>query len=493
MMKHSGKARVAAFLAAAALLPSLTACGGGTITADEAEQTAILAETAGIRETDAQENGGLPDRDLDGFTLRISSIDRSEMSWTNIQILPDETGDVLNDAINRRNLAVEERFNCDVSVYERMSIDTNQLHNMIASGSDDYDLYLIYDVNLVPILDCAMPWNDLPYVDLTQEWWNPDATAVFNINGVQYVTAGNINMGYLSRAMCYLFNKNMYRSLGNEEKDLYDIAKNGAWTQETFYRIAGTAVADLDGNGVFDENDQYGLFGNARARYNTLMGGAGVSYVSKNTEGSYVFDLPESEKAIERIETILRLDTLYPHLTYNTGAFPWDIEPEKLFSNGQALFHIQGLPNTIEQLRSMEDDFGILPLPKADEAQSGYRTLSYGSAGVILPKTLPEARWESVGLVTEALTREAQTVIVPVYKETVLKTKYSRDEESAEMLDIMFSTIQFDPGILLWCNKIADEIVAKVFMKENTAFVSYFEQHAPEFEKLIDAVNHIGE
>ena len=166
-----------------------------------------------------------------------------------------------------------------------------------------------------------------------------------------------------------------------------------------------------------------------------------------------------------------------------------ELIPDTLFESGQALFNVGGLPHTIEQLRSMEDEFGILPLPKADEAQAEYHTTAYGGVLSALPKTVPEERFEAIGLILEAMTRDTYTEIVPLYKEILLKTKYSRDAESSEMLDIIFSTIQFDPGIVLWCSSISDVICTDLFMKGNNAVVSFFEKKKPVFDKLLNDFN----
>jgi len=342
------------------------------------------------------------------------------------------------------------------------------------------------------VIDSLQPWNDLPYIDVTEAWWNPAATEYFNIGGNQYLTAGNMTLTYLSRAMCYLFNKNIYENLGYNE-NLYDIVLDGKWTLDVFHRMAADAVSDLNGDGVYDENDRYGTFGNPRAYYNTQLAGADIQYVERENDGTYVFRMQESIAAIETIEKLLAFDAAHPNLTYNTGSMVYELIPATLFETGQALFCVGGMPHSIEQLRQMEDEFGILPLPKADETQDSYHTTAYGGVLSALPKPVPEERFEAIGLILEAMTRDTYTEIVPLYKEVLLKTKYSRDAESSEMLDIIFSTIQFDPGIVLWCASISDVICADLFMKGNNAVVSFLEKQKPVFDKLLNDFNDMAQ
>lgn len=85
----------------------------------------------------------------------------------------------------------------------------------------------------------------------------------------------------------------------------------------------------------------------------------------------------------------------------------------------------------------------------------------------------------------EEITRLTYTDIVPQYKEVLLKSKYSRDTGSANMLDTMFDNLFFDPGIVLWSGSLSDKIVQNIFMKNSTAVVSYLTSIAPVAEELI--------
>ena len=57
------------------------------------------------------------------------------------------------------------------------------------------------------------------------------------------------------------------------------------------------------------------------------------------------------------------------------------------------------------------------------------------------------------------------------------------------MLDIIFNSITFDPGVVLWCSNISDKICADIFMKRSDAIVSYLEKQTPVFQGLIDKFN----
>lgn len=430
----------------------------------------------------------LPTVDMDGFTLRISNVDPNALTWANIMVVAEEQdGTPVNDAIFQRNVELEEKYNCSFAqTLQTDFYNVSYIQEMVLSGSDEFDLCMVYDIRATEVVGSMLDWNLLPYIDLTQSWWNPDATGMFAIQGKQYYTAGNASMGYLSRAMCYLVNWTLYDKIGYEE-DLYLLVQDGAWTQDVFYSMAAQAVLDTNGDGNYTAEDTYGVFGNPRAFLNTLMGGANIRFVETDEDGNYVFRMAENEAAVNQLSKIVQFINTNPNLYYNEGKVPDELKPDTLLATGQALFHVQGLPHTIAQLREMVDNFGILPLPKLNEEQLKYYAPSYGAVLTGIPQTVASDRYAHLGLLMEAMTRRSQELVVPQYKEVLMKDKLARDVESSDMLDIIFSSITFDPGVVLWCSNLSDEICKNIFMAKNDAIVSYLTSATPVFQKLIDS------
>jgi hypothetical protein len=81
-----------------------------------------------------------------------------------------------------------------------------------------------------------------------------------------------------------------------------------------------------------------------------------------------------------------------------------------------------------ESVRSMKDKFGIVPMPKFDEAQKEYRTMLHDQFTVIsIPTTVQDERLDMVGAVLEALSSTAYKIVKPVYYEETLRTKIAQD------------------------------------------------------------------
>jgi hypothetical protein len=113
-----------------------------------------------------------------------------------------------------------------------------------------------------------------------------------------------------------------------------------------------------------------------------------------------------------------------------------------MFSNNQGLFYVE-CASYIVNLRNMSDDFGVLPLPKYNEAQENYSTYVHGiSSTMVIPQG--SKNYEEMSKVIETMAILSGKMVKPTYYDLVLKRKTVRDEDSAGMLDIIFSNRTYD-------------------------------------------------
>ena len=116
------------------------------------------------------------------------------------------------------------------------------------------------------------------------------------------------------------------------------------------------------------------------------------------------------------------------------------------FKEDKALFFFDVL-GTTDKLRDMQSGFAVVPMPKYDEAQDGYRTETVDTTSILLvPSTIRDP--ELVGLALEALNYESQKLVTPAYFDVAMQSKYARDEESKEMMQIVRDSIYFDFGYI---------------------------------------------
>ena len=97
----------------------------------------------------------------------------------------------------------------------------------------------------------------------------------------------------------------------------------------------------------------------------------------------------------------------------------------------------------IDYLRDMNDDFGIIPMPKLNEAQENYTSYIHdGSSAFTIPVTAQNT--EVTAAYLEAMSAESYRLVTPAYFETAIKAKYSRDSETSQMLDLIVSGVYLD-------------------------------------------------
>ena len=104
-------------------------------------------------------------------------------------------------------------------------------------------------------------------------------------------------------------------------------------------------------------------------------------------------------------------------------------------------------------LRDVKTDFGFLPTPKLDEGQEKYYSAVVNSTcALAIPASVSDP--ETTGLVLELLA-EASGDISKAYYDICLQSKYTRDEESYEMLKISTENIIYDIGYI-YSSQFAD-------------------------------------
>ena len=95
---------------------------------------------------------------------------------------------------------------------------------------------------------------------------------------------------------------------------------------------------------------------------------------------------------------------------------------------------------------------------------------------------------ERTGIVLEALAAESYYTVTPAYYEKTLIGKYTRDEESADMIDIILSTRVYDLG---WFYQIGEynENIMDMFRQNKTDFTSMYDTYKNSALAKIEEIN----
>lgn len=433
-----------------ALLLTGTSCGSNTDGGKTNETTANAVDTTTPVDETETEPGypALPEKNMDGWAMRFLNYDGTTLTWAEHILTTEElNGDALNDAVYERNNKISELYNCAI---EETAIPdpSGQIGQLVQSGDAGAEVILLYDENVVKQYTNGylQTWDVLPYVDFDAEYWNKSSTETFSNRGKVYAATGDFSLGQSTRSFILLFNKDMYTDLGLTE-DLYALTEDGKWTADKLSAMEEAAVADLDGDGEMTDKDRYGTAGAIKLYFGSLITGAGIKYIDINEDGEPYFAIPGNEYAISVMSDLLaKHNGNYIFHPVTSDIHNGSNEANVLFHNNQILFCGSSM-RAIGNYRDMESDIGILPFPKYTEDQDRYYALTSGGTMATLPKTLATDSYENVGILLEALSRDSHDGVVSVYKETLLKSRYARDEGSAKMLDIIFDSAVYDLGL----------------------------------------------
>nr|MBQ4318264.1 hypothetical protein [Clostridia bacterium] len=495
-MKSKIFTRITALLLLTGIL-TLTACSSDTTgkpsetTANETNLTAAETTTAG--ETDrADAKDSLPDGlKFDGKQLNFLVRGDHYMITDYDMIGEENSGDVVLDAVYRRNRSVEDRLGLDLNMILSKTSNLNdmkaEMQKVVMSGSTDYDAFATSNNSVIQfgMVDSLRVFNDAPYIDFDAPWWWTQSMLDLSLDGetVQYLIGDLLMSNILTSAATYA-NKDIWRDyLGNPD-DLYQLVLDGGWTFDKFSEYASSVYSDLNGDGVLNEGDLVGIYGNVYQTIDYFSCGSDIFLTKRASDGTVELNPPDN-KSVAFVEKMI-------DLYYNKNAAFVSSGETKLvpgFTNSKCLFLADVLLSTTKaEMREFKSDYAIVPMPKFDETQENYKTVVYGHSGNIsAPVTVNDETFEALCAALEALCAEGYRSVTETMYEVALKTKFSRDEMSGQMLDIITSTA---------CKNFSNEYAAKLpglekvyknaITTQNIVVMSLFESVAPAVQTGLD-------
>lgn len=466
----------------------LLLCSLLTLLASCKEETPPPQETETYAEREETDN--LPNVDMKKFELRIFANDSDDLSWAELTLAPEAyTGQYVYDEMYERNLYIESRFNCTISVTTRPMMTNTEIENFaLGDVSTGPHIVMYYDKWIMDSVAYFRDWSDVPYVSIGEEYWNPGVSDLFNIKGKQIALSGSFSLGMLSRTNAIVFNKVMYDKYYGDVASMYAFVDDNEWTLEKLYELGHNVVESADD--VWDEQDQYGITGSKKELYTTLMVGSGIRFIQKDEEKGLKFTLPSDTYAKDKMQKLLGLNQ-GNDIYYDNSTDIHSESPKGMFENGRSLFAIASLFGIPTIRATMEQEFGILPVPKYNSDQTEYYSISYGGDMACLMSNVRDAELENIGIIMEALSFDSQQKLIPLYKNRLLKTRYASDPDSSAMLDIIFTSTISDFGINAWEDTITVPLIKQVFAPEKdmlSSMLSGMSSIHRELEKLVKKI-----
>lgn len=458
----------------------LTACSGTETTPETTDGTS-QTETTTPESTAVSDDLGEYDFNKRNFNI-VYSAEQLGDKWCYSS--DEQTGDILNDAVYRRETNVEERFNVDITWSSTGGVNSEvakALNASVMAGDQSYQLavnHMYGGFNALIADGLLYDFNKLDALNLDKPWWNKSARENLEIDGVLLTMSGDLIYSYYD---AIYFNKRMM----DEHKIPYPYEKvlDGSWTWDYLAEITKGVSAELDGDGKWTDADQYGFVLDKNASTMTrLIHSNGMVMASTDETGRPTLKGMMSDKlqtVVERYYDFVWGDDrcYYAGTTGETSC-------DGMFAKGSSMMmHTQ--TGKLPALRDVTFEFGIVPLPKYDEAQDGYHTLA-STQMLLVPADIDDP--EFIGVVLEALNAESYRQVVPVLYEVVYQNKYLRDSESEEMFDLIRGSIVYD---LNWNygsgNKIS-YLIANTVGNRNTDVASFLASNLDAAQAVLDTV-----
>ena len=479
--------QITALLLASLLLASCASAGTSEVettgAATDAETTINTAELTEMEKRALMEDD-LPEKDFGGKDFRIST-KRGTMYEIDEE---EETGDIIEDALYARNRRIEERFNIKIVPVITEAGDgnthVNEVRQSIMAADDAFDLSATYVFTTGPLVTdgCFLNWLNMPYNDLSKPWWIGGVNDKFRVGDAIYAATGDMCVSTLKLTYGVFYNRTRGADYDLNET-IYDTIREGKWTIDKFIEMTRDVYVDVNGDGERGNTDFYGFTAEKATNLDVYTFAFDIPLVKNNEDGvpELAINTPKTIEAVEKVNK-LYWDGVGSYI-------PEDyMEPIHMFRSGNALFTTTYLTNAFSTFRDMTDDYSILPYPKWDEAQEKYMTGAMDNYSVLgVPVTVSDL--EMVSIITESLNIESYKTLFPTYYEQALQSKYARDAESIEMIDILMAGRNFD-----FCTLFSSTIIGIPFMVrelvagKSTAFASKYKSLEKGAQKGLEKV-----
>jgi len=376
------------------------------------------------------------------------------------------TGDPVVDAFYKRNETISQLgLNIKRISPEDNDDMINKFRNAVTTGTEDYQalvapFYYCSSFITEGLLYDIKGLNN-PYLHLENDWWDQNIMSDIAINDKVYFITGDALISDDESTYAMLFNKDMIADNGdisyyimNETNngDIYDLVTSGKWTLDAMYSMIQMIVNPTT-NYAYDDTSEniWGMVGQG-ADFVMFMEGMEQKMVVKGTDadGREVPVLRIAEDS--NVNAFMSLCNVFydeGHVAITDHYAVSIYEKREVFAAGKALF----MPDQMayigkDIIKNSDVNYGLLPMPKRDASQSDYATSVqvFHCAVISIPVTCVGQKLDATCYALEAMAFLGNKLVKTEYYERILQRKNLMDEESAQMLDLIFENKKYDMG-----------------------------------------------
>ena len=377
-------------------------------------------------------------------------------TYMSVELTPQaDTYDTLKKAVGDRNDLISEQFG--VNFVELRTEGHGQMVSTLTTnavaGVSEYDMVMPYmsDAATLALEGYFYDLAKVDYINLDMFYYDQGSVSDLSVAGRSYFVTGDLSLLSLACTHAIVFNKDMISANGLENP--YDLVKNGKWTIDKLQEMSRNVTGDTSDPSGMDYLDTYGFLVNDNF-INSLYIGAGQRFTTKDNKDEPIIAITGESPA--RV-----YDKIYSFVTDVTSTSQFSAAGNSYYTSAtaagkniwvaateavaekRALFRAMAIIDIFD-LGEYECSFGVLPVPKYDEAQENYfsRVSTVYATCVAIPKNVEDL--EKSAIITDALMQASTKTTKTAYFETVMTDRKVQDDESAEMLDIIFAGRVYD-------------------------------------------------
>ncbi len=389
--------------------------------------------------------------DYTGHTFNMLTIGNSLWVPLYFSDVGKETGELINDALYKREQKIEDTYKCDLNViidtdahtaFENAYLGQESICDiLLVTGSNSMTLATkgyLYDINTVEEFNLEMPW------------WDQRIQQEYLIGEKLFTIDGEFSVRDDLRTMTVVYNKDIYNDLGynTDYGTPYDMVANKNWTYEKMMQMIDGISKNLDSDPTMTEDDSWGMLSELTAPYYFFLGSG--KKIIQNNNGQLELNIKDSsafETFFDIVSDTMTMSTNSDILVVNNGKViksdAWTVAVE-MFKSNQALFRSTTL-SAVNGLLSMESDYGLLPVPAYYENQDEYYCWVSGSSHtpITVPKNTPDIARTAV--ITEAISYHSMfSGLTEAFYDQLGEARLCRSDDDIKMLNIIFASKTYD-------------------------------------------------
>lgn len=413
-------------------------------------------ETIELDTSDGYDYGNL---DCDNGNFTFLQCDEGRWGMKTALAPAEETvGDEVSDAVFSRNKQIEALYNVNIKCINQDIYDTPEYIRTQCMGGDvTVDVGYVIGSGVATLIGENL-LNDLSAMQdmqIYEPWWGQKIREASQFGGssVLWYAQSDISVTAFELTWCVAVNLDIVTNQNMENP--YTLVKENRWTMEKLFEMAEAGMMpNVDGSYEYREDSScimgfvtYGNFAMAG------INGAGCFLTKKDDVGNPVFS-GEGERFLNVVEQ-------WAKAFHTTGLADEAQEDgyhyEDVFAKHRAFMAGIEIKAT-SKFRTVENHYGIVPVPKYNEEQTSYYSnVNYLAPLLVVPKT--NVNSEKTGRILDTMAYMSYKELLPVYYNSNLAYKALGTPEALEMLNIIRDTRCFETGLLYgWTTDFYTEV-----------------------------------